>query len=227
MLRKRQYREKLISSLHSQTIDKQHELTVSADKFFKSCQLASPLSQYSGLNSRSDFTSYMYNQNWEQLNYKINCSSLGFIYETISYEFKCFTLFRNRSSLNNYYKDINYQIPRDVAIYLKYLAWIELNRDFMFNGLIYIHSPERKCINGLSSIIIHFLNFKIIPYHQLNINIHRLVTYSSWTLININSLVLHLKGKLRNYYRNHIQLNAKIIVKKDLSAEMIALLNVK
>lgn len=140
MLRKRQYREKLISSLHSQTIDKQHELTVSADKFFKSCQLASPLNQYSGLNSRNYFNHY-----WDQLNYKINCSSLGFIYETISYEFKCFTLFRNRSSLNNnYYKDINYQIPRDVAIYLKYLAWIELNRDFMFNGLIYIHSPERK-----------------------------------------------------------------------------------
>ncbi|UXI14494.1 hypothetical protein NH340_JMT00437 [Sarcoptes scabiei] len=139
MLKKRKYRDKLIKSLLSQTIDKQHELTVSSTKFFKLCQLATPLGQLIGPQiDQFSIKSFDFD-NWDLKSYnKINCSSLSTIQETISYEFKCFTLFLNRTA----YDDINYQIPKDVAANLKYLAWIELNRDFMFNGLIYIHSPE-------------------------------------------------------------------------------------
>lgn len=152
MLKKRKHRDKLIKSLLSQTIDKQHELTVSSTKFFKLCQLATPLGQLIGPQiDQFSIKSFDFD-NWDlksnKLNLKaaynkINCSSLSTIQETISYEFKCFTLFLNRTA----YDDINYQIPKDVAANLKYLAWIELNRDFMFNGLIYIHSPESKYLD--------------------------------------------------------------------------------
>ncbi|OTF84054.1 hypothetical protein BLA29_004463, partial [Euroglyphus maynei] len=141
MLKKRKYRDKLLKSLHSQTIDIQHNLTVSKEKFFKKCHLATPLGQYPNriISNKDYFSSTLMHPNWDLQSYnRINCSSLNPIYETISYEFKCFTLFQNRTA----YQDINYQIPKDAAANLKYLAWIELNRDFMFNGLIYIHSPE-------------------------------------------------------------------------------------
>ncbi|CAG2100138.1 unnamed protein product [Medioppia subpectinata] len=71
---------------------------------------------------------------------RINCSAIADIVETISYDQKCYTLFYNNG--NNYDKS-KYRINRDEAANLKNLAWIRINRDYMFNGLIYIHSPKQ------------------------------------------------------------------------------------
>lgn len=146
LLKKREMREMLLKSLHSLPINQQHLLTVSSDKFFKQCELPTPLGQYIQ-NKETDHETINFPQfyhSWNSRSYeKINCTSISPIVETISFEFKCFTLF-NQADDNDL--DINYQIPRDVATNLKYLAWIQLNRDFMFNGLLYIHSPESNVL---------------------------------------------------------------------------------
>lgn len=139
MLKKRKFRDMLLQSLYSQPINKQHQLTVSSSMFFKQCQLPTPL----GRHMRSQKNKHYLLQWWDVQSYnRINCTKLGPILETISYEFKCFTLFLNQSVRLGH--DSNYEIPKDVAANLKYLAWIRLNRDFIFNGLIYIHSHESK-----------------------------------------------------------------------------------
>lgn len=142
MLKKRQLRKILIESLHSLPINEQHNMTVSTEKFFKKCQLPTPLGRYIMNQTQSHSTLSLY-QKWGLQSYnKINCTQLAPVLETISHEFKCFTLFLNHSIHHN--KDKNYQIPKDVVFNLKNLVWIELNRDFMFNGLIYIHPPDSK-----------------------------------------------------------------------------------
>jgi len=126
LLRKKTYRDLLEGPLRRLPIHLQHKNTISAIQFFDTCELPTPIGYQKGLT-------YNYK--------KINCSAISKIVETISYDRKCFTLFYNNEAK---YDQNNYKIKRDAASNLKYLAWIRVNRDFIYNGLIYIHPPKGK-----------------------------------------------------------------------------------
>ncbi|KAI2805548.1 hypothetical protein BLOT_004546 [Blomia tropicalis] len=119
-------------------------MTVKSNLFFKDCQVPTPLGRIVNEKLFENGKHHLMLEsftNWRDIHSynTINCSQISPIIETISTDFKCFTLFHNQTIKIT---DANYQIPKDVAGYLKYLAWIKLNRDFIFNGLIYIHSPK-------------------------------------------------------------------------------------
>lgn len=143
----------LVGSLHTLPLDQQHNMTVSAAMFLKGCQVPTPLGRIAkgtkGAKLASRFNDQLYSQ-WSSLQSydMINCEEFSPVVETISHDFKCFTLFHSPQSLRRDHAhgggDSNYQIPKDVVGNLKYLAYITLNRDFMFNGLVYIHPPDCK-----------------------------------------------------------------------------------
>ena len=136
-------REQLLSVLQSLPIDQQHRFTVSASQFFTECQLPSPINRDP---SKMSSTSSNQNNNFYQNNNfpEMNCTQFSPIIETISYEFKCFSLFQNRTNLGGQRVPKNYDIPKDLLTNFKYLLWIQLNRDYMFNGFIYIHPHHSK-----------------------------------------------------------------------------------
>lgn len=144
MLKRQEMRELLLNVIHSLPINQQHQMTVKSNLFFKDCQVPTPLGRIVNEKLFENGKHHLMLEsftNWRDIHSynTINCSQISPIIETISTDFKCFTLFHNQTIKIT---DANYQIPKDVAGYLKYLAWIKLNRDFIFNGLIYIHSPK-------------------------------------------------------------------------------------
>ena len=186
ILKQHEFRDMLVQSLYALPIDQQHQLTVKSEKFFKQCQVPTPLANTiaktfdqrknkktinidNNIQSSSQQISTIYNNHqqqqkqqsnrlfniefynaWKLKSYEmINCTEISPIIETISVDFKCFTLFYNET-VNNVNNNIDAisdkysnKIPTDVVSNLKYLAWIQLNRDFILNGLLYIHQPER------------------------------------------------------------------------------------
>jgi hypothetical protein len=126
LLKKKIYRDLLEEPFKRLPIHLQHKSTINAIQFFDRCEIPTPVGLEKGLT-------YVYK--------KVNCSAISQIVETISFDRKCFTLFFNNEAK---YDTNNYKIKRDAASNLKYLAWIRINRDFIFNGLIYVHPPKGK-----------------------------------------------------------------------------------
>ncbi|XP_054166032.1 uncharacterized protein LOC128963542 [Oppia nitens] len=124
LLRKKAFRQLLEEPLRTLPIHLQHQYTINANNFFDKCEVPTPVG---------------YQKGFTYSNTKINCSAISKIVETISYDTKCYTLFYN--NVENYDQN-KYKIKRDMAANLKYLAWIRLNRDYILNGLIFIHSPK-------------------------------------------------------------------------------------
>lgn len=148
MLKKHELRELLVQSLHTLPLDLQHQLTVTSSMFFKQCQVPTPLAKDAFGRARSKGLHHLididFYNSWTLKSYEmINCTQISPVVETISFDFKCFTLFHNETFNVN---DQNYRIPKDVVGNLKNLVWIQLNRDFIFNGMIYIHQPECEFI---------------------------------------------------------------------------------
>ena len=140
LLRKKTFRQLLEEPLRKLAINTQHKLTINSAKFFDKCEVPTPIGYQTGL-------SYSYT--------KINCSVISKIVETISVDKKCFTLFFNNERNFNHN---NYKIKRDSAANLKYLAWIRINRDYILNGLLYIHSPKgNKTIKIMNRLIISLI----------------------------------------------------------------------
>ena len=150
LLSRTRNRQQLLSVLHSLPLNQQHRLTVSSSEFFRECHLpTSSAGGYlqpntkiiNGLPSSSTSSSFVN---------VIDCSRFGTIVETISYRYKCFSLFL-QSPLESILDTSKYEIPQDVITNFKYLVWIKLNRDYIFNGIILIHPPDGKflfCYNN-------------------------------------------------------------------------------
>ncbi|KAJ6217415.1 hypothetical protein RDWZM_008572 [Blomia tropicalis] len=134
LLESNQVKQLLLNTLHMFSISEQHQLTVKADQFFYQCQL--PF-KYNFNRKMNLYPSFMEVRG----SGAINCSQFSEIVETISYNMKCFTLFMNHT-IDSETRQFSYEILRDVAANFKYLVLMQINREYISNGYIYLHAPD-------------------------------------------------------------------------------------
>lgn len=134
LLGRKSVREKLLTVFQSMPIHIQHKFTVSGRNFFYECALPTPTS---GLKAG---------------NTAITCEQFSPIVETINNRYKCFSLFLNRTSAFTNQK-LNYKLPKNLISHFKYLVWMGIRREYIFNGFLYIHPPHSTWLIFLKNLI--------------------------------------------------------------------------
>lgn len=140
LLGRKAVRRQLLAVLQSMPINLQHRFTVSARSFFYECVLPTPVADPEGDTAH---------QKIPGSSSAITCEQYAPIVETINDRYKCFSLFLNRttSSMNHHLphrKPPSFMLSKEHVSHFKFLVWMGIRREFIFNGFIYLHAVHSK-----------------------------------------------------------------------------------
>ena len=147
LLGRKAVRRQLLAVLQSMPINLQHRFTVSARSFFYECVLPTPVSDPTEGNTHAQ------QKRIPGSSSAITCEQYAPIVETINDRYKCFSLFLNRTSSMNHHlphrKPPSFMLSKEHVSHFKFLVWMGIRREFIFNGFIYLHAvhskPKQRC----------------------------------------------------------------------------------